>query len=154
MRDHVTPAFRHRDTGYKGLRSTLSFQRLPSLSLFPPPPVLVCSVSEMISSKFMLLLAATAACFAADVEVETRSLDEIHQEALKEGGTLTLWHGGYVSLESRIKTVLTPCFRDEKNQQDGLKQQFEARFPGMTLNVTVDLSKYHDSKVCIRVVVK
>ena len=36
---------------------------------------------------------------------------------------------------------------DEKNQQDHLKQAFEARFPGMTLNLTVDLSKYHDINV-------
>lgn len=28
------------------------------------------------------------------VEVENRTLDEIYQAALKEGGTLTVWHGG------------------------------------------------------------
>lgn len=61
------------------------------------------------------------------VEVENRTLDEIYQAALKEGGTLTVWHGG-----------------DEKNQQDSLKEAFEAKFPGLTLNITVDLSKYHD----------
>ncbi|KAH7030662.1 ABC transporter [Microdochium trichocladiopsis] len=61
-------------------------------------------------------------------EVETRTLEEIHQAALKEGGIVTLWHGG-----------------DETTQQNTLKQAFEARFPGMTLNSTVDLSKYHDA---------
>jgi len=60
--------------------------------------------------------------------VENRTLEEIHQAALKEGGVVTLWHGG-----------------DETTQQNSLKQAFEARFPGMTLNVTVDLSKYHDA---------
>ncbi|KAI4938792.1 uncharacterized protein J4E92_000073 [Alternaria infectoria] len=60
-------------------------------------------------------------------EQETRSLDEIYQAALAEGGVVTLWHGG-----------------DEKTQQNSLKSAFEARFPNMTLNVTVDLSKYHD----------
>ncbi|KAK0644890.1 hypothetical protein DIS24_g8429 [Lasiodiplodia hormozganensis] len=64
------------------------------------------------------------------VEVENRTLDEIYQAALKEGGTVTVWHGG-----------------DEKNQQDSLKAAFEAKFPGMTLNITVDLSKYHDVKI-------
>ena len=59
--------------------------------------------------------------------VENRTIDEIYQAALNEGGSVTLWHGG-----------------DEKNQQDTLKRLFETRFPGMTLNVTVDLSKYHD----------
>jgi maltose-binding protein MalE len=58
---------------------------------------------------------------------ETRSIDEIYQAALAEGGVVTLWHGG-----------------DEPAQQNGLKNAFEARFPNMTLNVTVDLSKYLD----------
>ncbi|KAH6682322.1 ABC transporter [Plectosphaerella plurivora] len=80
----------------------------------------------------LLLGAGSAAAdallqFNSAPEIETRSLDAIHQAALAEGGVVTLWHGG-----------------DETNQQDGLKQQFEERFPGMTLNVTVDLSKYHD----------
>ncbi|KAF4469127.1 abc transporter, partial [Fusarium albosuccineum] len=57
--------------------------------------------------------------------VENRSLDEIHQAALKEGGTVTLWHGG-----------------SKPDQQDQLKNAFEERFPGMTLNVTVKSSSY------------
>jgi ABC-type Fe3+ transport system substrate-binding protein len=63
----------------------------------------------------------------ASALVENRTLNEIYQAALKEGGVVTVWHGG-----------------DEKTQQNSLKQAFEARFPGMQLNVTVDLSKYHD----------
>ncbi|KZM28291.1 uncharacterized protein EKO05_0002745 [Ascochyta rabiei] len=66
----------------------------------------------------------------AAYEQETLTLDEIHQAALAEGGVVTVWHGG-----------------DEKNQQDYLKQAFEARFPDMTLNITVDLSKYHDTNI-------
>jgi hypothetical protein len=62
--------------------------------------------------------------------LETRSLDEIYHAALDEGGIVTVWHGG-----------------DEKDQQDSLKSAFENRFPGMTLNITVDLSKYLDSKI-------
>lgn len=57
--------------------------------------------------------------------VERRSLDEIHQAALAEGGVVTLWHGG-----------------SEPDQQDRLKNAFEKRFPGMTLNVTVKSSSY------------
>ncbi|RFU28884.1 hypothetical protein B7463_g7441, partial [Scytalidium lignicola] len=63
-------------------------------------------------------------------EVETRSLNQIYHAALKEGGVVTLWHGG-----------------DETNQQDSLKAGFEKAFPGMQLNLTVDLSKYHDIKI-------
>lgn len=62
--------------------------------------------------------------------IETRTIDEIYQAALAEGGTVTVWAGG-----------------DETTQQDSLKQAFEAAFPGMTLNVTVDVSKYHDGKI-------
>ncbi|KAG9193589.1 hypothetical protein G6011_03624 [Alternaria panax] len=63
-------------------------------------------------------------------EQETRSIDEIYKAALAEGGVVTLWHGG-----------------DEKTQQNSLKTAFETRFPNMTLNVTVDLSKYHDGNL-------
>lgn len=87
-------------------------------------------------SKLITLLASATSlvsaynpqlAFNSPVEVETRTIDEIYQAALTEGGTVTVWHGG-----------------DEANQQDSLKTAFEARFPGMILNITVDLSKYHD----------
>ncbi|KAM0549149.1 hypothetical protein ACHAPJ_009604 [Fusarium lateritium] len=68
--------------------------------------------------------------FNSKVERENRTLDEIYKAALKEGDTVTLWHGG-----------------DAVNQQAGLKQAFEKRFPGIKLNVTVDLSKYHDVRL-------
>jgi hypothetical protein len=68
--------------------------------------------------------------FNSSVQVESRSLDRLHQAALAEGGTVVLWHGG-----------------DLANGGDDLKKSFEARFPGVTLNVTIDLSKYHDGRV-------
>ncbi|PVH81286.1 hypothetical protein DL98DRAFT_548682 [Cadophora sp. DSE1049] len=42
--------------------------------------------------------------FSTFVETETRSIDEIHQASLKEGGVVTVWHGG-----------------DETTQLNGLK---------------------------------
>ncbi|CAH0025839.1 unnamed protein product [Clonostachys rhizophaga] len=57
--------------------------------------------------------------------VESRTLDEIHQAALAEGGTVTLRHGG-----------------GSPDQQDPKKEAFEKRFPGMTLNVAVKSSSY------------
>jgi hypothetical protein len=68
--------------------------------------------------------------FNMKIEVETRSLDQIYQAALKEGGTVTLWHGG-----------------DGSHQQDALKTAFESQFPGMKMNLTVDLSKYFDGNI-------
>ncbi|KAF2831489.1 ABC-type Fe3+ transport system [Ophiobolus disseminans] len=90
-----------------------------------------CSILNL---AFIASAAATKAHRAvydnSTLQVETRSLDELHQAALAEGGVVTLWHGG-----------------DEATQQNFLKNAFETRFPGMTLNVTVDLSKYHDSNL-------
>jgi len=92
---------------------------------------------SLFNSLFLSVLVASSALayspqlgFNTKPLVETRSLDQIYEAALKEGGTVTVWHGG-----------------DEKTQQNSLKTAFEARFPGMTLNVTVDLSKYHDVNI-------
>ncbi|KAJ0119739.1 ABC-type Fe3+ transport system [Diaporthe amygdali] len=84
----------------------------------------------MARSLFALALMGSQALVNAAAQVENRTLDEIHKAALAEGGVVTLWHGG-----------------DELTDQDFLKSTFEKRFPGMTLNVTVDLSKYHDTRV-------
>ena len=73
------------------------------------------------------LIGITAARAA---EVETRSLDEIYEQALKEGGSLTVYAGG-----------------DTPDQQDGIKAAFEKRFPGITLNVVVDYSKVHSARL-------
>lgn len=93
-------------------------------------------------STFLSLALLTGASFALPqdeivrkkYQEETRSLDEIYQAAVAEGGVVTLWHGG-----------------DEKGQQNFLKQAFEARFPKMTLNVTVDVSKYHDGNLDLQI---
>lgn len=68
--------------------------------------------------------------FNRPTEIENRTIDEIYQAAMKEGGVVTCWHGG-----------------DETNQQNALKEAFENTFPGMTLNVTVDVSKFHDGNI-------
>ncbi|PLB55466.1 periplasmic binding protein-like II [Aspergillus steynii IBT 23096] len=62
--------------------------------------------------------------------VENRTLDEIYAAAKKEQGSLVvLWGGDAVSQgESTIKA-------------------WKARFPDIELNLTVDVSKYHDSRV-------
>ena len=96
-------------------------------------------VSSLFSTVLLAANAATVVTAAAykpvstlnnntqSVVYENRTLDEIYAAALAEGSTITLWHGG-----------------DGQTKQNGLKAAFEKRFPGLTLNVTVDLSKYHD----------
>lgn len=68
--------------------------------------------------------------FNAKPTVENRTIDEIYKAAVAEGGVVTLWHGG-----------------DEVNQMDFIKTAFETKFPDMKLNLTVDLSKYHDGRI-------
>lgn len=83
--------------------------------------------------KYLALVAVTLALFGQSVraaEIESRSLDQIHKEALKEGGTLVVYAGG-----------------DTPNQLDGIKTAFEKRFPGMTLEVVVDYSKVHNARL-------
>ncbi|KAL2211164.1 hypothetical protein CC79DRAFT_1366534 [Sarocladium strictum] len=64
------------------------------------------------------------------VTIENRTIDDNHQAALAEEGVVTCWYGG-----------------DETKQQDALKSAFEERFPGVTLNITVDVSKYHNGNI-------
>lgn len=59
-----------------------------------------------------------------------QTLQELHQAALKEGGQLTVYAGG-----------------DEVTQGFGIKSAFERQFPGMKINIVVDLSKYHDARI-------
>jgi ABC-type Fe3+ transport system substrate-binding protein len=61
---------------------------------------------------------------------ETRTLDELYQAALAEGGKLVIYAGG-----------------DTPTQQDGTKAAFLRRFPDIDLTLVVDYSKYHDVRV-------
>ncbi|KAI9327649.1 hypothetical protein DFJ73DRAFT_954791 [Zopfochytrium polystomum] len=74
-------------------------------------------------------LASAAPCLSLCPE-ETRSLSELYQDALTEGGVLNVRAGG-----------------DELDQQDSIKQAWESAFPGIKYNVTIDLSKYHDGYI-------
>lgn len=88
--------------------------------------------NAMKAAGLMLALAGGTATFSgyAAITPEQRSLDQIYQSALREGGVVTVYAGG-----------------DTAGQQDGIKQAFEKRFPGMTLNVIVDYSKFHDARI-------
>ena len=61
---------------------------------------------------------------------ETRTLDELYQATLAEGGKLVVYAGG-----------------DTPTQQDGTKAAFLKRFPELDLKLIVDYSKYHDVRV-------
>ncbi|WP_431480635.1 ABC transporter substrate-binding protein [Pseudomonas thivervalensis] len=66
----------------------------------------------------------------AAVPIESKSLDQLYQDAKLEGGALVVYAGG-----------------DTPGQQDGIKKAFEERFPGITLDVIVDYSKFHDARI-------
>lgn len=65
-----------------------------------------------------------------DPAIDNRTLDEIYAAAKKEGGVLTVLSGG-----------------DEIKQGTSTIAAWEARFPDVKLNLTVDVSKYHDSRI-------
>ena len=74
--------------------------------------------------------ATTASSPAGTAGEETRSLDELYQAALAEGGKLVIYAGG-----------------DTASQGDGVRTAFRNRFPGIDFNYIVDYSKYHDVRV-------
>ncbi|WP_075738186.1 ABC transporter substrate-binding protein [Streptomyces acidiscabies] len=61
---------------------------------------------------------------------ETKTLDQLYAAAKAEGGKLVVYAGG-----------------DWKDQQDDTKKAFEQRFPGVTVDMVVDYSKYHDARI-------
>lgn len=64
------------------------------------------------------------------LQKETKELNDLYLEAIKNGGSLTVWAGG-----------------DAPNQADWLKKKFNTRFPEIKLNLIVDLSKFHDIRI-------
>ena len=76
------------------------------------------------------LAVAPPTATAAERDGGGLSLNDLYQAALKEGGTLTVYAGG-----------------DEVTQGFGIKSAFERQFPGMKLDLVVDLSKYHDARI-------
>ncbi len=63
------------------------------------------------------------------VEFETRSLDELYEAAIEEGGKLVIWSGG-----------------DKPGQRDQILIAFRERFPKIDLQDHMDLSKYHNGR--------
>lgn len=81
---------------------------------------------------YLLALVTSGFCLSSGHEligIESRSLDAIYQAALKEKGTLRISWGG-----------------DGKSNGAGIIAAFTKRFPDVEFNLTVDLSKYHDSR--------
>lgn len=90
----------------------------------------------------MLTLSAVAAaevgsCLGPPSQASVRVLPEesnqlctLYKAARAEGNRVVLWSGG-----------------DVPNQMDWFKEMFETRFPGITLDVLVDLSKFHDIRL-------
>lgn len=64
------------------------------------------------------------------VSEETKTLDELYQAALAEGGKLVVYAGG-----------------DTPTQQDATKAAFLARFPAMSMTMVVDYSKFHNVRI-------
>jgi len=83
--------------------------------------------------RFLAPLALLLAAVATDAQVckeETKSLDQLYAEAIKEGGNLVVYHGG-----------------DTPTQQDWVADAFRSAYPKINLSMVVDYSKYHNVRV-------
>ncbi|GLE06491.1 hypothetical protein PINS_up015738 [Pythium insidiosum] len=61
---------------------------------------------------------------------EAKSLTQLYDEAVKEGGRLVVYHGG-----------------DTPDRQDRVAAAFRQAFPKMNVTIIVDYSKYHNARV-------
>jgi len=61
---------------------------------------------------------------------ETKSLEQLYADAVREGGQLVIYAGG-----------------DTADQQDATKQAFLSAFPKVDLKMIVDYSKFHDVRI-------
>lgn len=68
--------------------------------------------------------------YTVGIPEDTHTLEELYQAALLEGGNLIIYAGG-----------------DSPSQQTATKTAFEAKFPGLSAQIIVDLSKIHDARV-------
>ena len=91
---------------------------------------MIVQVSALLATLTTILAYDTTFDFDSKPTVETRSIDEIYRAALNESGTVTVWYGGAA-----------------KDQQAALINAFEKRFPGTTLNLTVDSSSHHNVNI-------
>ncbi|KAK9768197.1 hypothetical protein K7432_001333 [Basidiobolus ranarum] len=66
-------------------------------------------------------------CMPPYVMAEETELERLYKDALEEGGLVNVYAGG-----------------DLPNGASTIVKAFESRFPGTKLNITVDLSKYHN----------
>jgi ABC-type Fe3+ transport system substrate-binding protein len=85
-----------------------------------------CAPHSLFSS---ILYVNMASSNSIDVSIDTRSLDEIYAAAQEETGPLIVASGG-----------------DAQAQWDSFRALFMKRFPEIKLELTVDFSKYHDSR--------
>lgn len=81
-----------------------------------------CAVAPLVAA--LAIVSSSLAFPGPSIDIETRSLDQLYDLAVAEGGQLFVRAGG-----------------DEKNQQNGTAQAFSQRFPKMNITITVDLSK-------------
>lgn len=76
------------------------------------------------------LLINTSAFAAKKVKVESKSLQELYQDAIAEGGELIIWAGG-----------------DSDSQLDEVRKNFKKYFPEIDLKIKVDVSKFLDARI-------
>lgn len=85
-------------------------------------------------AQLYLLLHGVAAQWKANVPLESRSLDEIYEAAKKEAG-------------ANSQPLQVAWGGDAGTQGDSVRKAWKQRFPDIPLNLTVDLSKFHNGRI-------
>lgn len=81
-----------------------------------------------------LIVGSAVAQWHANVPLEDRSLDEIYVAARKEAGNSS-------------QALQVAWGGDAGQQGNGVRQAWKKRFPDIPLNLTVDLSKFHNGRI-------
>jgi len=95
-------------------------------------------------------LTSVLAQWKADIAPESRSIDEIYVAAQAENcDTLRIAAGGdgtfvFIPLRHPLRVLTNDV---AKQYWDSTIEGFNKRFPKINLNLTTDLSKYHDARI-------
>ena len=106
----------------------------------------MADTSRALMAHCNFLLSLVHGQFMANVPLETRSLDQIYTQAQGEQCDLTVVGGGDSRSSVRC-TGLRLTLLIAVEQYAFIVDGFEKRFPKVSLNLIVDLSKYLDSRI-------
>ena len=102
----------------------------PAVLMIPGMSKLAASAQPTLAATTQAPLVFTQSAAAQQDSSLSPTMQWLYNQALAAGGQLVVFAGG-----------------DAPDQNDWLKQAFEQQFPGLTMTIRTDLSKYHDARI-------